>query len=189
MGAGVFGTARARGIRFAIFAEHGCQISEEAQSLPAVSSIERGDQLMSSVRRLVVAVAAASTCALAGYVLGPEDISAQSTFPDPNANCPPAECGQVSPFIPMQSVEAVHMGLVWKKNSQKPKILYHSRFPEYSVNDMADPALVDLAIERGALTTPGLQFNSSLRDVLHGFDPFLGLGMARSADDSFQRLT
>jgi hypothetical protein len=49
--------------------------------------------------------------------------------------------------------------------------------------------LVDLAIARGAFTTPGLQFNSSLRDVLHGFDPFLGLGMNRTADDSFQRLT
>jgi hypothetical protein len=89
----------------------------------------------------------------------------------------------------MQSVEAVHMGLVWKKDSQKPKILFHSRFPEYIVNDMADPALVDLAIERGAFITPGLQFNASLRDVLHGFDPFLLLGSDRSADDSFQRLT
>jgi len=98
-------------------------------------------------------------------------------------------CGDVSPLIPMQSVEAVHMGLVWKKNSNKPKILFHARFPEYRVNDMADPALVDLAIERGAFSEPGLQFNSSLRDVLHGFDPFLGLGMERSADDSFQRLT
>jgi hypothetical protein len=54
---------------------------------------------------------------------------------------------------------------------------------------MADPALTDLAISLGAFTTPGLQFNSSLRDVLHGFDPFLGLGMNRNADDSFQRLT
>jgi hypothetical protein len=89
----------------------------------------------------------------------------------------------------MQSTEAVHMGLVWKKNSDKPKILFHARFPEYIPNDMADPALVDLAIQRGALTTEGNQFNSSLRDVLHGFDPFLGLGTNRSADDSFQRLT
>ena len=109
-------------------------------------------------------------------------------FPDPNT-CNPAECGGVSPLIPMQSGEAVHMGLVWKKNSQSPKILYHSRFPEYTPNDMADPALTDLAISLGAFSTPGLQFNSSLRDVLHGFDPFLGLGMNRNADDSFQRLT
>jgi hypothetical protein len=101
----------------------------------------------------------------------------------------PARCGQVSPLIPMQSSEAVHMGLVWKKHSQSPKILFHARFPEYIVNDMSDPALVDLAIERGALSTPGLQFNSSLRDVLHGFDPFLGLGQAREADSSFQELT
>src|SRR5213083_2802010 len=28
-----------------------------------------------------------------------------------------------------------------------------------------------------------------LEDVLNGFDPFLGLGQNRSADDSFQRLT
>ena len=116
-------------------------------------------------------------------------VSAQTTFPDPNANCPRAVCGEVSPFIPMQSAEAVHMGLVWKRNSTTPKILFHSRFPEYKPNDVADPALVDLAIARGALTTAGNQFNSSLRDVLHGFDPFLGLGTNRNADDSFQRLT
>lgn len=100
-----------------------------------------------------------------------------------------ARCGEVSPLIPMQSTEAVHMGLVWKRNSPTPKILFHARFPEYTPNDVSDHALVDLAIMRGAFTTSGLQFNSSLRDVLHGFDPFLGLGMARSADDSFQRLT
>ena len=115
--------------------------------------------------------------------------SAQGVFPDPNANCPPSQCGQVFPLIPMQSTEGVHMGLVWKKNSQNPKILFHARFSEYTPNDMADPALVDLAIARGALTTAGNQFNSSLRDVLNGFDPFLGLGQNRSADDSFQRLT
>ena len=116
-------------------------------------------------------------------------VSAQGGFPDPNANCPHATCGEVSPFVPMQSTEAVHMGLVWKRNSPTPKILFHARFPEYTPNDVSDPALVDLAISRGAFTTPGLQFNSSLRDVLHGFDPFLGLGTNRTADDSFQRLT
>src|SRR5947199_1885810 len=110
-------------------------------------------------------------------------------FPDPNANRPPSRVGQVSPLGPMQSTEGVHMGLVWKKNSQNPKILFHARCSEYTANDMADPALVDLAIARGALTTAGHQFNSSLRDVLHGFDPFLGLGQSRAADDSFQRLT
>jgi hypothetical protein len=118
-----------------------------------------------------------------------DPVSAQGGFPDPNANCPHATCGEVSPFIPMQSTEAVHMGLVWKRNSPTPKILFHARFPEYTPNDVSDPALVDLAISRGAFTTPGLQFNSSLRDVLHGFDPFLGLGTNRTADDSFQRLT
>jgi hypothetical protein len=35
---------------------------------------------------------------------------------------------------------------------------------------MADPALTDTAIEKGALTIAGNQFNTSLRDVLHGFD-------------------
>src|SRR5688572_17663710 len=82
-----------------------------------------------------------------------------------------AVCGEVSPLIPMQSAEAVHMGLVWKSNSQRPKILFHGRFPEFTPNDVADSVLTDLAIARGALITPGLQFNSSLRDVLHGFDP------------------
>src|SRR5262249_30104213 len=100
-----------------------------------------------------------------------------------------ARCGEVSPLIPMQSTEAVHMGLVWKRNSATPKILFHARFPQFTANDVADPSIVDMAISRGAFTTPGLQFNSSLRDVLHGFDPILGLGTARSADDSFQRLT
>jgi hypothetical protein len=159
---------------------------------------------MSRSKKNTIACVAAGFCVLAWLSLGPwPGASAQATFPDPNANCPPAECGQVSPLIPMQSVEAVHMGLVWKTGSQNPKILYHARFPQYTVNDMADPELVDLAIQRGALTTAGNQFNTSLRDVMHGFDsptaPFLGLrptnctaGDARpdcAPDDSFQRLT
>ena len=112
---------------------------------------------MNRSKRTTIAYVIAGSCVLAWLSLGPRPpgASAQATFPDPNANCPPSECGQVSPFIPMQSVEAVHMGLVWKKGSQNPKILYHSRFPQYMVNDMADPELVDLAIERGALTFPG----------------------------------
>ena len=126
---------------------------------------------------------------VAAAILIGEDSTYAQTFPDPNANCPRATCGEVSPFIPMQSAEAVHMGLVWRRNSPTPKILFHARFPEYKPNDISDPALVNLAIARGALTTAGNQFNSSLRDVLHGFDPFLGLGTARNADDSFQRLT
>ncbi len=146
-----------------------------------------------SKTKTAIGVVAALACAVAWSTMGGDRASSAQVgpapFPDPNANCPPAECGVVSPFIPMQSAEAVHMGLVWKKNSQQPKLLFHARFPEYRVNDMADPALTDLAIARGAFSTPGLQFNSSLRDVLHGFDPFLGLGTNRSADDSFQRLT
>jgi galactose oxidase-like protein/Kelch motif protein len=144
---------------------------------------------------------AGAICVVTPLALGLRSgVSAQSTFQDPNLTegCPDegggtttskARCGAVSPFIPMQSAEAVHMGLVWKKGSDRPKLLYHARFPEYTPNDTADPAITDLAIARGAFTTAGTQFNSSLRDVLHGFDPFLGLGTARSADDSFQRLT
>ena len=142
------------------------------------------------MRRHVVAWTMAVTCALVWHLAGISPrVSAQSGFPDPNAGLDPAVIGKVSPLIPMQSTEAVHMGLVWKKSSKTPKILYHARFPEYRGIDMADPALTDMAIAKGALTTAGNQFNTSLRDVLHGFDPFLGLGMARSADDSFQRLT
>lgn len=148
-----------------------------------------------------IAWMAGALCMMTPLALGLRSgVSAQSTFQDPNLTegCPDgtggtttsrAVCGAVSPFIPMQSAEAVHMGLVWKKGSDRPKLLYHARFPEYTPNDMADPALTDLAIARGAFTTAGNQFNASLRDVLHGFDPFVGLGTARSADDSFQRLT
>ncbi|HEV8580727.1 MAG TPA: galactose oxidase-like domain-containing protein [Thermoanaerobaculia bacterium] len=94
-------------------------------------------------------------------------------------------CGEVSPLIPMQSTEAIHMGLVWKRDSQTPKILFHARFPEYTPNDVADPAVVDAALAAGALTNGVNDFNPSLRDVLHpakrdGSDPHA---------DSFQRLT
>jgi hypothetical protein len=138
---------------------------------------------MNSNRKGLVAFAAGALCLAAQLGRPPVALAQAGECLDR------AACGEVSPLIPMHSTEAVHMGLVWKKHSNEPKILYHSRFPEYRVNDMSDPALVDLAIERGALRTPGLQFNSSLRDVLHGFDPFLGLGPNRDADDSFQRLT
>ena len=130
-------------------------------------------------------------CALGAMAVAlalPPSSSAQGADPCDNPT-DPSRCGKVSPLVPMQSTEAVHMGLVWKRSSAVPKILFHARFPEYTGNDVADPALVDRAIERGAFTTAGLQFNSSLRDVLHGFDPFLGLGTERDPDDSFQRLT
>src|SRR5688572_20391257 len=144
---------------------------------------------MTSVTRPRASLAFA--CALGAVTVAlavPPSAAAQGTDPCENPTNP-SLCGKVSPLVPMQSTEAVHMGLVWKKNSAVPKILFHARFPEYTGNDVADPALVDRAIERGAFTTAGLQFNSSLRDVLHGFDPFLGLGSEREADDSFQRLT
>src|SRR5215813_1028408 len=131
-------------------------------------SIGLGNSSMSAGRiqlgkRNLVLIAAVLACLLMmSLAMTDRHVTAQGTFADPNANCPHASCGEVSPLIPMQSTEAVHMGLVWKRNSATPKILFHSRFSEYTPNDIADPALIDLAIARGALTTPGLQFNSSL---------------------------
>ena len=164
--------------------DSGCSIAKRSvrrqKGLPIKVSTQRAC--------LIIGALLASLLALNLCVID-KSVTAQSTFPDPNAGCPHATCGEVSPLIPMQSTEAVHMGLVWKRDSPTPKILFHARFPEYTPNDVADPALIDLAISHGAFSTPGLQFNSSLRDVLHGFDPFLGLGTDRTPDDSFQRLT
>ena len=94
-------------------------------------------------------------------------------------------CGEVSPLIPMQSTEAVHMGLVWKKGVATPKILFHARFSEYTANDVADPAAIDAAIAAGALTNGVNDFNNALRDVLN---PSFRNGTDPRAD-SFQRLT
>jgi hypothetical protein len=96
-----------------------------------------------------------------------------------------SQCGDLSPLLPMQSTEAVHMGLVWKKDSQTPKLLFHARFPEYIPNDVADPAVIDAAIAAGALTNGVNDFNRSLRDVRH---PSFRNGSDPNAD-SFQRLT
>jgi hypothetical protein len=146
------------------------------------------------MRRYLAAWAIAAAIALAWHAVGsPTHISAQSTFPDPNAGTDPAVVGKVSPLIPMQSSEAVHMGLVWKKNSDKPKILYHARFPEYTPNDVADPAIVDSVISAPRDPASGANlmdngandFNPSLRDVLN---PFFRDGSDPTAD-SFQRLT
>ena len=85
------------------------------------------------MRRQIVAWMVAAGCALALIAVGPPSrLSAQQAgnpFPDPNANLDPAVFGRVSPLIPMQSTEAVHLGLVWKRNSDDPKLLYHARFP------------------------------------------------------------
>lgn len=103
-------------------------------------------------RRGYILVSAMLACLLAFSLAGNgRHVTAQAGFPDPNANCPHAACGEVSPLIPMQSTEAVHMGLIWKRNSKTPKILFHARFPEYTPNDMADPAFIDLAIARRIL--------------------------------------
>jgi hypothetical protein len=77
------------------------------------------------------------------------------------------------------------MGLVWKKNSSTPKLMFHSRFPEYMPNDVADPRVVDAALAAGALFNGQNDFNPSLRDVLH---PSFRDG-SNPAADSFQRLT
>src|SRR5262249_60150772 len=81
------------------------------------------------------------------------------------------------------------MGQYRKANSPPPKMLFPGSFPHSPPTTIPAPGLLNLAICRGAFPPPCLKLNSSLRDVLHGFDPFLGLGMMRSADDSFQRLT
>ena len=96
-----------------------------------------------------------------------------------------SRCGEVSPLIPMQSTEAVHMGLVWKKGSQNPKILFHARFPEYTPNDVSDPAVTDSMIAAGALRNGERDFDRALRDVRH---PSFRDGSDPNAD-SFQRLT
>jgi hypothetical protein len=126
----------------------------------------------------------ASACAALWLVLNAgSGISAQRPPGDPNT-CAPAECGRVSPLIPMQSTEAVHMGLVWKTGSQKPKILYHARFPEYIPNDVGDPAIVDAALAAGALTD-GLGATISTTDCTRSISsirtPNSGSGVASPA--------
>jgi hypothetical protein len=95
-----------------------------------------------------------------------------------------AVCGDVSPLIPMQSAEAVHMGLIWRRDSETPKVLFHARFPQYIPNDVADPDVVDAAIAADALDNGVNDFNASLRDVLH---PSFQDGSDPQAD-SFHRL-
>jgi hypothetical protein len=123
-----------------------------------------------------------SVLALAAYLLAL--VAVPSVAQSPPA-CSPSACGELSPLIPMQSTEAVHMGLVWKKGVSTPKILFHSRFPEYTPNDVADPAVVDAALAAGALFNGVNNFNPSLRDVRH---PSFRDGTNPTAD-SFQRLT
>ena len=71
------------------------------------------------MRKRIFASAIAAACAGAGLMLGAHRPVAAQNGGDPNAGLDPAEFGMVSPLIPMQSTEAVHMGLVWKKNSQR----------------------------------------------------------------------
>jgi hypothetical protein len=74
-----------------------------------------------------------------------------------------------------------------------PKILYHARFPEYTPNDVADPAIVDAVLAAPRDPGTGLSlvdngandFNLALRDVLN---PRFRDGSNRTAD-AFQRLT
>ena len=145
-------------------------------------------------RRFVFACLVGPVCAAAWFAADHQSqLSAQqgSPFPDPNS-CNPAVCGKTSPLIPMQSTEAVHMGLVWKRDSNTPKLLYHARFPEYVPNDVADPAMVDAVINTprdangvSLMDNGAIDFNRALRDVLH---PSFRNGTDPTAD-SFQRLT
>jgi hypothetical protein len=145
------------------------------------------------MRRQLIAFAIAAIVAFGWLSVESPRTLAQSPFPDPNAGLAPEVFGKVSPLIPMQSTEAVHMGLVWKKNSHRPKLLYHARFPEYVPNDVADPAMTDAAINAPRDPSTGQSqmdngvndFNRSLRDVLH---PSFRDGTDPTAD-SFQRLT
>ena len=145
------------------------------------------------MRRQLIAFAIAAVTAVGWVILESPRTLAQSPFPDPNAGLAPETFGKVSPLIPMQSAEAVHMGLVWKKNSDRPKLLYHARFPEYTPNDVADPAMTDSVIAAPRDPSTGLSlmdngandFNRALRDVLH---PSFRNGTDPTAD-SFQRLT
>src|SRR5688500_12774835 len=147
------------------------------------------------MRRSIYALGCACACALAvAASQRTSQLSAQAgnAYPDPNAGLPKHVFGEVSPLIPMQSTEAVHMGLVWKKDSDRPKLLYHARFPEYTPNDVADPAVTDAIINtpRGAdgrnlMDNGAISFNPALRDVLH---PAFRDGTDPTAD-SFQRLT
>ena len=66
-------------------------------------------------RTMAYAAAAAGAAAWLAFAL-PAAVSAQSPFPDPNAGLAPDRFGRVSPLIPMQSTEAVHMGLIWKNS-------------------------------------------------------------------------
>src|SRR5215216_290327 len=139
----------------------------------------KGDTCMKGKYKVVTKL----VVGMAGFLLLLHPSPGQMAFaqqPDPRSTI-----GEVSPLIPMQSAEAVHMGLVWKKKSQTPKILFHSRFPEYTPNDVADPAIVDAAIAAGALTNGVDDFQNSLRDVLQ---PFMRDDSDPTAD-SFQRLT
>jgi hypothetical protein len=135
------------------------------------------------MRRSAFLVAAALALGLFALDAYRQGLSAQSM----QESCPAHECGMVSPLIPMQSTEAVHMGLVWRHGVETPKILFHARFPEYVPDDIADPAVVDAAIAAGALTDGQgrSDFNPSLRDVLH---PSFRDGSDTTAD-AFQRLT
>jgi hypothetical protein len=145
------------------------------------------------MRRQLIAFAIAAIVAFGWLSVESPRTLAQSPFPDPNAGLAPEIFGKVSPLIPMQSTEAVHMGLVWRKNSHRPKLLYHARFPEYVPNDVADPAMTDAAINAPRDPSTGQSqmdngvndFNRSLRDVLH---PSFRDGTDPTAD-SFQRLT
>lgn len=154
------------------------------------------------MRRHILAWAITATCAVVLHLVGVSTrVAAQSTaIPDPNAGLDRSVFGEVSPLIPMQSSEAVHMGLLWRKGPTRRRFSIPpgfrsiaastwptrrspiSPFQKALTNSTFPTAAQPLGVSRN-------NFNTALRDVLHGFDPFVGLGLDRNPDDSFQRLT
>ena len=79
--------------------------------------------VMSLTARVCLLVCALLVCLMAFSIcVVDKRVTAQGTFPDPNAGCPHATCGEVSPLIPMQSTEAVH-GFGMEENSLRQNIV------------------------------------------------------------------
>ena len=109
-------------------------------------------------------------------LLGPGRAHLPGPFQIPR-NCPPSECGRLHPSSRADR-EACHWALC-EEASQRPR-LFHARFPSMS------PTMCPIALmtcHRIMRIRDGrTQFDASLRDVLHGFDPF-PVRVDRSADD------
>jgi hypothetical protein len=93
--------------------------SEFIKRLNDVKASERGKRMKSRNKSLAALMFGTACFLLAASTINP----IRSTSAQGDDCLDPARCGQVSPLIPMQSAEAVHMGLVWKRSSSTPKIL------------------------------------------------------------------